>query len=119
MAAYEPSPRAGGRKPGTKNKFSSATISRDIKEMHLVALGLVGGAKYLAKIAQQDPELFLSSLGRCILTKDDGGSGPGLTLQVVQLVGNGAPTPGVLSSPIAADMAPQRPLRLIETSEQP
>jgi hypothetical protein len=119
MADYDPPPRErpAGRKHGTKNKFSSATIARDIQEMALCGLSLAGGAKYFQKVAQTHPGEFLNFIGRFAAPKDNSGNAGGLTFQVVNLVGNGTPTPGVLHSPIVTDIAPQRPLRLVETTD--
>lgn len=107
--------RTGGRKHGEKNKYSAATISRDLRDMAIASLHFVGGVKYLAQVAKEEPAAYLSFLTKCLIKDDNSGAG-GVTFQVVNLVGNGTPTPGVLNSPIAGDIAPQRPLRLVDSS---
>jgi hypothetical protein len=55
-------PAAGiGRKKGSKNKLSSS-----VKEMILIALDKVGGAEYLARQAEENPNGFMSLLGKVL-----------------------------------------------------
>ena len=55
-------PNAGkGRKKGVPNK-----ITASVKEMILAALDAVGGQRYLEDQAKQNPQAFMSLLGRII-----------------------------------------------------
>lgn len=69
--------KVGGRKKGTPNK-----ISRDVKEMLLVAFTKLGADEFLIKQGKRNPKSFLSLLGRVIPTQVTGpNDGP---IQVVQ-----------------------------------
>jgi hypothetical protein len=62
--------KTGGRKKGTPNK-----VTGDLRSMVLGALEDAGGQKYLAKQAEENPNAFLSLLGRCLpkdITNSDG-----------------------------------------------
>ena len=61
MAAPKGHPRWGGRAKGTQNK-----ADRDVKEMVLQALDMVGGAKYLASCAHKQPGAFLTLVGKIL-----------------------------------------------------
>ena len=55
-------PNAGkGRKKGVPNK-----ITASVKEMILAALDAVGGQRYLEDQAKQNPQAFMSLLGRIL-----------------------------------------------------
>lgn len=54
-------PKTGGRKKGTPNK-----VTADVKAMVLEAFAAVGGAKYLAERAIDQPVAFMSLLGRVL-----------------------------------------------------
>lgn len=55
-------PAAGmGRKKGVPNKMTS-----DLREMILGALEDVGGRKYLADRAQENPGPFMALVGKCL-----------------------------------------------------
>ncbi len=61
-------PNAGkGRKPGSKNK-----IPASVKEMILQALQNAGGAEYLERQAIENPNAFLSLVGRIIPSEISG-----------------------------------------------
>lgn len=66
-------PAAGmGRKKGVPN-----TITRDVKEMVLVALHHAGGAEYLCMQAYDNPKAFLTLVGRVLPMQVVGdGGGP-------------------------------------------
>lgn len=53
--------RGMGRKKGVPNK-----VTGEIKEMVLVALSNVGGAKYLEKQAHENPTAFLTLVGKVL-----------------------------------------------------
>ena len=59
MGAPKGHPRWGGRVKGTPNK-----ADRDVKEMVLTALSMVGGAQYLAECARKQPAAFLTLVGK-------------------------------------------------------
>ena len=61
-------PNAGkGRKKGVPNK-----ITASVKEMILAALDAVGGQRYLEEQAKQNPQAFMSLLGRIIPSEING-----------------------------------------------
>lgn len=73
------------RQPGTPNK-----ITKTIKEAILEAFDRVGGAEYLAQLAEDDPRTFGALLGKVIpqqLEHSGPGGGP---IQVISAV----PQPG-------------------------
>lgn len=51
--------KTGGRKKGTQNK-----ITRDLKEMVMGALDKAGGAAYLLAQAKDNPNAFLTLVGK-------------------------------------------------------
>ena len=55
---------AGGRKPGQVNK-----ITRNMKDVILLAFDRQGGVRYLEKVAKNDPKTFCHLLGRVIPTE--------------------------------------------------
>ena len=66
------SPKIGGRKAGTPNKFSG-----DLKAMILAALEAAGDVEYLLKQTDKNPVAFLSLLGKLLptqMTGKDGGA---------------------------------------------
>jgi hypothetical protein len=77
-------PKTGGRQKGALNK-----TTRTIKEAIEAAFQGVGGAEYLMQQAQQNPQAFLTLLGKIIpaqvqadLTNSDGSFKPA----VIQIV---------------------------------
>lgn len=64
MAGSKPGERRGGRQKGTPNK-----LTRDVKEAVLQAFNAVGGAKYLAKQAEENPQAFMTLLGKVLPTQ--------------------------------------------------
>lgn len=62
MAGRKPgTPKTGGRQKGTPNK-----ISADVKAMVLEALSNAGGADYLLKQAKENPNAFLTLVGKVL-----------------------------------------------------
>jgi hypothetical protein len=59
MAKPKGSPKTGGRKPGSRNK-----VTRTLVEAIDKAFEQVGGAQYLARIAEDDPKAFCALLGK-------------------------------------------------------
>jgi hypothetical protein len=59
-----PGQRFGGRKKGTPNK-----VTADIKAMTLAALSAEGGVEYLRQQARENPNAFMSLLGRILPTQ--------------------------------------------------
>lgn len=53
--------KTGGRKPGSPNK-----VTRELKEMILMALDDVGGVDYLKQTAIDNPSAFLTLVGKVI-----------------------------------------------------
>lgn len=62
MTVKKKPPRAGmGRPKGAKNKMSG-----QIKDMVMTALGNVGGINYLERQAEQNPQAFMTLVGKVI-----------------------------------------------------
>lgn len=102
-----PANRAG-RKPGAKNRYSSATIGRDILEHVHTYLYVVGPQKYFRDLHKKQPAVFAQFVLAAMKNAEPNET-PAITFQIVQLTANGASAvPGVLNSPIAANIAPQR-----------
>lgn len=95
------------RKPGTKNKCSSATISMDLRIAGLASFNMLGGIRYLVKVAKSNPAAYLAFMAKLIKT-DDGGDAQGLNIIVQQINIGALPIPGVLNSPILEHVSPQR-----------
>jgi len=57
----DPKPPGSGRKPGSLN-----ALTVQLREMILGALSDVGGQAYLARQANENPQAFLSLLGRVV-----------------------------------------------------
>lgn len=74
--------KTGGRKKGTPNKFTG-----DLREMILGALDDAGGQKYLKRQATENPQAFLSLVGRTL--PKDINFGAGVRLEV-NLIGRGS-----------------------------
>jgi len=107
-----PANRAG-RAPGQKNRYSSLTISRAIREaLHTSLYVGTTPEKYMVELRKKRPDLFVALLGKCI--KDDDGSSAGLVINVTNLVSPAVPTPGVLSSMLPEHIAPRAHLQLVE-----
>ena len=79
--------KTGGRKKGTPNKETKA-----LREMILCALDDVGGQEYLARQAKENPNAFLTLIGRVLPTTIHGnGSDGSITVQVLKLADDSAP----------------------------
>lgn len=61
MAKPKGLPKSGGRRKGTPNKQTAA-----VKDMVLAALGNVGGINYLERQAEQNPQAFMTLVGKVI-----------------------------------------------------
>ena len=57
----KPRPPGSGRRKGTPNK-----VTKELREMITGALDDVGGQAYLKQQAAENPQAFLSLLGRCL-----------------------------------------------------
>jgi hypothetical protein len=65
MAGRKPgTPKTGGRKKGTPNK-----ITADVKAAILSAFNKVGGPEYLAQQAVENPQAFMTLLGKVLPTQ--------------------------------------------------
>ena len=73
----------GGRKKGTPNKTTAA-----VKEAILKSFEMVGGEKYLAKIAEEHPQAFCTLLGRCLPKDMNVDMNARMTVSVKDLTGN-------------------------------
>jgi hypothetical protein len=63
MARQKGAPKTGGRCKGAPNK-----ITNDLKQMILGALDDVGGQKYLARQAEENPVAFMGLIGKVLPT---------------------------------------------------
>lgn len=90
-----------GRKPGTKNEYSSATISRDIRESIHAALQFDGGpVRFWRQLKLKKPDVFAHCVIKALVRNDESPL-MGLNLVVQQLiVADARPIPGVLQSPV-------------------
>jgi len=67
MPGSKPGERRGGRKKGTPNKLTAS-----VKDAIEKAFKNVGGAKYLEKVANEDPRTFCTLLGKVLPTQITG-----------------------------------------------
>jgi hypothetical protein len=74
----KPGERRGGRKKGTPNK-----VSGDLRAMVLGALDRVGGQTYLEQQARENPQAFMTMVGRCLPKQVNLGGDLSLTLELV------------------------------------
>jgi hypothetical protein len=70
--------KTGGRSAGTPNKFSA-----DLRAMILAALDGAGGEAYLQHQAIENPNAFLTLLGKVLPTTITGAGDGALKIQVV------------------------------------
>jgi hypothetical protein len=61
MAKPKGLPKSGGRQKGTPNKTTA-----QVKDMVLTALGNVGGVAYLERQADENPQAFMTLIGKVI-----------------------------------------------------
>lgn len=82
----KPGERRGGRKAGTPNK-----LTRTIKEAIEAAFDEVGGPKYLARMANEQPAAFMTLLGKVLPTQVDAkvDMQPGYLFKIETVEGNG------------------------------
>jgi hypothetical protein len=105
----------GGRKPGQKNKHSIATMSRTVVDAIYTSLFIDGNpTAYFRDLKKKQPVLYAGMVRDLMMmsAKNSGDTG-GLVVNVVTLNSPAVPTPGVLCSPIAEHIAPQRHLTLV------
>lgn len=62
----KPGERRGGRKTGTPNKLTAS-----IKAAIEASFDQVGGAKYLARMAMEQPAAYMTLLGKVLPTQTD------------------------------------------------
>lgn len=74
--------KTGGRAKGTPNK-----VTRTLKEMVLGALDKVGGEAYLVQQARENPNAFLTILGKTFPKEITGGDGAPLFPTEVKVIG--------------------------------
>ncbi len=70
--------KTGGRKKGTPNKLSG-----ELKGMILGALDDAGGREYLTTQARNNPNAFLSLVGRILPLQHTGEDGGAITVKIV------------------------------------
>lgn len=73
---------AKGKKTGGRNKGTPNKITKDVREAILGAFDEVGGQAYLAKVANDIPQVFCTLLGKVLPTQITGD--PDNPLQVVE-----------------------------------
>lgn len=116
MADFDPPQKRGGRKPGQKNVFSVATMSRTVLEALYSSLWVRGDPdKFFDDLKKKQPAIYagmIRDLAFLSAKKGDADVG-GITINLVQLTSPAVPTPGVLCSPIPEHIAPPRHLTLV------
>jgi hypothetical protein len=79
MARPKGQPKSGGRQKGTPNKFSG-----ELKDMILRALSTAGGETYLVKQAKDNPNAFMTLVGK-VLPLQVGGDPNGVPIAVREI----------------------------------
>lgn len=83
MARPKGQPKLGGRQKGTPNKLTA-----DLKGMILGALSAKGGQKYLERQAEENPNAFLTLVGKVLpMTVQGDSENPIQTTITVQWAG--------------------------------
>jgi hypothetical protein len=72
-----------GRKSGVPNKLTS-----DVKAMILGALSDVGGQAYLARQAEENPNAFMTLVGKVLPMQVTGADGGAIVVQIVKYADN-------------------------------
>jgi len=67
-----------GRQPGVPNR-----VNGDVRAMILEALNRVGGARYLARRAEDTPASFIALLGKILPANMVGGDGSALSMHLL------------------------------------
>lgn len=80
MARPKGSPKLGGRKKGTPNKQTAA-----IKDMIIQALDKAGGVDYLLSQADENPNAFLTLVGKVLPLQLQGDPDNPLTLKIQEI----------------------------------
>jgi hypothetical protein len=70
-----------GRKKGTPNK-----ITKSVKDAILAAFDTVGGPKYLARQAEENPAAFMTLLGKVLPTQISGDGGGPVQIEQIERV---------------------------------
>lgn len=73
---------AVGRKTGGRQKGTSNKVTAELKDMILGALSDVGGRRYLADQAEQNPTAFISLIGRTLPLTVNANHKGGLTVTI-------------------------------------
>ena len=80
-----------GRKGGPgRPKNLQNKVTREVKEMILNALAKAGGEAYLARCAKNNPNAFLSLLGKVMPLQVTGEGGAPITVEIVRFAGKAA-----------------------------
>lgn len=111
----EPVPgNRAGRKPGQRNRYSTATISRELMEAFHASLYVgTNPIKYLVDLRKKQPGKYADLFG-IVMKRAEVEQAAEAVYHILKLTAEGAqPTPGVLASPIVENVAPQRRLRLV------
>jgi hypothetical protein len=72
--------KTGGRKPGTPNKLTA-----DVKSPSVAAFNEVGGSAYLVRLAEDNPAVFCSLLGKVVPAEKHIEANVGQSLSGLQL----------------------------------
>ena len=78
-------PKSGGRQKGSKNKTTAL-----IKDMIIQALDDAGGVEYLRSVAEENPAIFCTLVGKVLPmnhTSEDGSMSPPDVIEIVGLSG--------------------------------
>lgn len=107
-----------GRKPGQRNRYSSATISRELMEAFHASLYVgTNPIKYCVDLRKKNPSKYADLFG-IVMKRAEVEQAAEAIFQIVQLTANGAlSVPGVLNSPVAANIERGRRLELVQTVE--
>jgi hypothetical protein len=110
MAEASTTAKAVARKRGP-SKCSSSTISLELRVAGLSSFKMLGGIKYLMRVAKTNPAAYLAFMSK-LIKNEDGGDAQGLNIYVQQISIGAVPIPGVLNSPVVEHIAPQ--LQLVQ-----
>lgn len=95
------------RKRRQSGKANRPTLNRELEIGLQVALDFVGGTKYLIKLAQTKPALFVQLLGK-YAGKEGAEAETDIRFIVQQFTINATPIPGVSNSPIQGHVSAPR-----------
>ena len=94
-------------------RLTPDSMSRELRELVFLSFNMLEPVRYLAWLAVEQPAVYAGYVQKALI-RDDESKVAGLTITVQQIVSEATPTPGVLASPIAGHIAPQRHLTLVE-----